>query len=407
MKKNAISFLSSPPCNGAAGNFINGKRMFLLLLTALFLLISFSPSFAETVPSGTAVDYSKKCDYRFPAKPQVRDDNKATDSTYAPGSVLPIYWEENVPVRNVFVAFKHDPVPFTLSQYDANGTLLKSEPGLMILNYAYPLAGGCRSLEIIVGESEMTLTSLYMYGEGDIPDFHPFKEAEGKLDYLIVATHCDDDVLFLGAIPPLLGMERGKSGTVLYLACSSRLRMDEGLNGAWTMGIRISPQFSPFGDVQKRTNNKFKLNEVTPFIVRELRKFKPDLVIGQDVKGEYGHWQHVDGVIALRDAVVLAADPNYDPESYEQYGAWQVKKLYLHLYPEDPLTLDINTPLDSFEGKTALEVLQEAFRCHKSQRNSRHAGRTDGVYDPSRFGLAFTTVGPDTPGLNDMLENIG
>lgn len=401
MKKNAFSFKSVIRKAGSAA-----PEMCALLMALLFVSVCFAPAFAEETKPAAAVDYSKECVYQMHEKPPLRDDNKASGSSYAPGSVLPICWEADVPVKYVFIAFMHDPVPFTLEQFDANGVLLKSEPGLMILNYAYELVKGSRSLKIIVGESEMSLGSLYMYGAGEIPDFHPFTESGGKLDYLIVSTHCDDEVLFLGAVPSLIGSERGKEGTVVYLACSSRLRMDEAMNGIWTMGIRVAPQFSPFPDIQKRTNNEFMIPDVTQYLVRQLRMHKPDLVVGQDVNGEYGHWQHVDGVAALRDAVVLAAESSYDPESYELYGTWQVKKLYLHLFPENTLTLDINAPLASFGGKTALEVLREAFLCHESQRYSRHADRTDGVYDPSLFGLAYTTVGPDTPGLNDMLENI-
>ena len=48
----------------------------------------------------------------------------------------------------------------------------------------------------------------------------------------------------------------------------------------------------------------------------------------------------------------------------------------------------------------------EAFACHESQLPSRHAVTNEGIYSLSDFGLAYTTVGADTPGVNDMFEHI-
>ena len=434
-----VPVYSKDACSKKDGQPLSYKRVLILALTVLLLLACFMPATAEDSISAAeenndsvteensvsatdevfdlpseegidalppAVDYSKNCFYDFTSVPVLRDDNKATGYTFTAGQTLPVRWTENIPVRFVYIAFTRDPVPFTLNQYDENGTLLKTEQGHQMLNYAYALEEGSRSLTIVNGEQEMSLCSLYMYGEGTVPDFHPFIEPGDKLDYMIVATHCDDDVLFLGAVAPIYGVERNKQGTVIFLAASSRLRMDEGLNGAWAMGIWLYPQFSPFRDVQKRTKKVFEIDQVTEYLVRQFRRYRPDLVVAQDPNGEYHHWQHVDGVIAVRKAVELAADASYDPDSAELYGTWQVKKLYLHLFPENTITLDIHAPLAGFGGRSALEVAREAFLCHKSQRNSRHAGKNEGVYDISAFGLAFTAVGPDTPGKNDMFENI-
>lgn len=380
------------------------KKSFMCLLLALLLMSGVAPARAEE--AAAAQDYSKQCSYRFHYSSALRDNNKATVRSCPAGSVLPVSWAKDIPVRYVFIAFEKDPVPFTLTQYDENGVLLKTEPGRQMLNYAYALEENSASLEITVGEKEMVLSSLFMYGEGTVPDFHPFEEPEGKLDFMLVSTHPDDDVIFLGAIGPIYGAERNKTGAIVYLACSSRMRMDEALNGAWAMGFRIHPVFAGFQDVHKRSYKAFPPEQIELFLVRQFRKNRPDVVMGQDVEGEYGHWQHKVGVECLQKAVILAADASYDPDSAAQYGPWQVKKLYLHLYPENTLTLDIQAPLSSMGGRSALEAAQDAFLCHKSQSNSKHGGKTEGVYDRSLFGLACSAVGPDTPGVNDMFENI-
>ena len=53
-----------------------------------------------------------------------------------------------------------------------------------------------------------------------------------------------------------------------------------------------------------------------------------------------------------------------------------------------------------------MEIATAAFECHQSQMPSRHAVRNEGVYSLSDFGLAYTAVGPDTPGVNDPFEHI-
>ena len=103
----------------------------------------------------------------------------------------------------------------------------------------------------------------------------------------------------------------------------------------------------------------------------------------------------------------LAADASYDPDSAAQYGTFQVKKLYLHLYPEHRIQLDVWTPLQSFSGKNVVEIAREAFKCHLSQAKASHYhDDSKGVYSLSDYGLYFSSVGADTKGKNDMFEHI-
>ena len=53
-----------------------------------------------------------------------------------------------------------------------------------------------------------------------------------------------------------------------------------------------------------------------------------------------------------------------------------------------------------------VEIAAAAFQCHQSQMPSRHSVSNEGVYSLSDFGLAYTAVGPDTPGVNDPFEHI-
>ena len=106
-----------------------------------------------------------------------------------------------------------------------------------------------------------------------------------------------------------------------------RLRLNEALMGAWTMGERGYPLFSMLPDVYLEkylSAVQFSYDIVLQYMVRCYRQYKPLVVFTQDLEGEYGHWQHKQTARCALDAIPLAADSTYDRESAEKYGVWQV-----------------------------------------------------------------------------------
>jgi LmbE family N-acetylglucosaminyl deacetylase len=328
-----------------------------------------------------------------------------------PGDVT-ISWRNGVPARMLYLSWRTLPAPFAVTQFAQDGTQIGSIPGeTWELNQLYKISPEARSVSI-TSQTDMDLCSALVYGPNLLPkSYHPWKPTPEKLDYLVIATHPDDDILFLGAIVPLLGVTRGLSGTIVYTATRGiRYRCDEALNGAWAMGLRNHPLFAGFPNLlpkeQVRRGKDFSVDALTAYYVSILRRYKPEVVVTQDENGEYGHWQHINVSRAVRDAVSLAADASYDPASAEQYGVFQVKKLYLHLYPENKLTLDVYQSLPALGGRNVMKVATAAFAEHKSQVKIDHYQvRNDGFYRLSDFGLAYTAVGADT-GKNDLMEHI-
>ena len=94
-----------------------------------------------------------------------------------------------------------------------------------------------------------------------------------------------------------------------------------------------------------------------------------------DFNGEYGHGTHLVCAAALRDSLDYAKDPSAFPESAERYGTWTVEKTYIHLYPENVIYLDIDSPLEKFGGLTAFQVTQNGFRHHVSRRYCGQGGQ--------------------------------
>ena len=331
------------------------------------------------------------------------------------GKTLSIQWSDSVPVASVFISFYYEPVDYTVMQFDGSGQKISEEPGILLYNNLIETLPETRKVSIRADADNCALCSLYAYGEGDVPDYHPFAPTAEKADYMTFAMHPDDDVLFLGAVYPLYDAERGLTGVSMIMSTKlpekfQRQRRQEDLNSSSVLGLKTQPVFGGFPDIPQDYYNKFHhtftTDDVTRYAVTQIRKYRPEVVVTQDLNGEYGHWQHKVLSEGVMTAVPLAADPEYQPKGYPQSEPWEVKKLYIHLYAENKLTLDVNHPIDALNGKTAFESAKDAFQCHLSQikKDNHHVSTTE--YSIAEFGLAYTTVGADTPGVNDMFEHV-
>ena len=106
------------------------------------------------------------------------------------------------------------------------------------------------------------------------------------------------------------------------------------------------------------------------------------------------------------EAIALAADPNYDPQSVETYGVWQIKKAYVHLYEKNQIRMDWDQVVEEDDPTvTAMFLAKEAYDKHRSQRSAFSMEHHGKLYDNTLFGLYYTAVGPDVE-KNDFLENV-
>ena len=140
-------------------------------------------------------------------------------------------------------------------------------------------------------------------------------------------------------------------------------------------------------------------------LVERIRRFRPEVIVTHDLNGEYGHNQHKITARVMQAAIEAAADSSRFPDSAQRYGAWQTKKLYLHLYGENRLYMDWQTPCDALDGRTPLETAQLGYSMHVSQ-HKYYQVVAGGAYDNAAYGLSYSTVGLDTAGRNDMFEHI-
>ena len=391
------------------------KKWLIALLTLLAL--SLSVAFAAE-----ANDITEDC--KFKVCSSGRKYTQMTDKKYTS------YWESNKiktpwiaitapegkPIAGLYVCFGNMPESWEIQTSDDGKDWFTAVPGDTRFLHAYvALPQPAQYVRLAVTSEKKTalrINELFVLSEGDLPDWvQVWQPTEEKADILFLSTHPDDELIFFGGAIPTYAVEQQRKVVVAYFSRSNTTRSSELLNGLWHMGVQTYPVIGNFKDsyaknlkaAYKSAGGKGKVNE---WIVGLYRQYKPEVVVTQDTNGEYGHKQHMMIAEAAQNCIALAANEDEFTASTIAYGTWQVKKLYLHLYPENQITFDWTVPLKSMNGATGIELAEEAYTLHKTQASSGMSVTETGTkYDNRVFGLAFTTVGEDVR-KDDFLENI-
>lgn len=322
-------------------------------------------------------------------------------------------------VDAVCVQYGEHILPYVVQAQDAQGDWqqIGAYTGDYAQGYAAFPARNQRFRLVFARDGEklpLSLRQINVFTPGDIPaiEAREWQPSCEKADLLLIVAHPDDELLWFGGALPTYAGERGMAVQVMYMACNSYLRRLELLCGLWECGVRSYPDIGTFSDGRNNDMNgayaRWGRENTYTRIVRAIRRYQPEVILTQDVKGEYGHTQHLVVSDAVYTAAVeLAADASYDPQSAQEYGVWQVKKLYRHLGKDAGTIMDYDQLLSAFGGKSAYTIAKEAFDMHMTQHESGHwrVPGPDQPYDSTRYTLVFSTVGEDTQG-NDMLENI-
>lgn len=318
------------------------------------------------------------------------------------------------PIGGLYIAWAEQPKPWRLETLHDGTWQTVGHGGLAGYVHEYlPVPKGSTAVRLVSDQpgNAFDIAELFVFGEGATPDFvQRWQPTAEKADLMLLCAHPDDEFIYMGGTIPTYAGERQKAVLVVTLACANATRRSELLNALWTGGLRQYPLMGDFPDKAFRSLEDayagWNPQEVRAFILEVLRKYKPEVVVTHDRYGEYGHGAHRLCADVAQYAFHAAANPAKQPASAEAYGAWQVKKLYLHLGKDDPMIMDWHVPLAAFGGHTALEVATEAYQQHVSQVNtSAFQVREDYLYSCAEFGLLLSTVGPDAA-KNDFLEHI-
>ena len=144
-------------------------------------------------------------------------------------------------------------------------------------------------------------------------------------------------------------------------------------------------------------------DEIIGYLTNQIRRFRPDVVVGLDWNGANGNPQHAAAAQGAYHAAVAASDASRYPGTYK---SWQVKKMYSHLRNED--IPDNNTfhrhhwelPCPGNPEINARELGAKGNAAHVSQEMKEEC-------DPlNAFVLKLTIVGPDVINEDNLFENL-
>lgn len=372
----------------------------------------------------------------FSYKPPFFDDRWKYGSPSGENAWFTLEYEEGI--GSLYLIFMRRQNPYTVINNDTGESRNVGE-NLFIHDFIdlVELFGAApSSVTVQFGADPVYLNEVSVFTPGEVPDDVQKWEApaEGNTDLLLLSAHGDDDQIFFAGILPHYAVYKDYHVQVVYMTDHHNaefFRVHEMLDGLWAVGIRKYPVFGTHPDYLFMTRREvsahygkmdyaynyyaqkgYSREELLGFVVEQLRRFKPKVAVTHDFNGEYGHSQHMVCADLMAEAVTVSMDPNHYPELADRYGTWDVPKTYIHLYEENPIAIDLDTPLDCFNGMSAFDVSKKiGLRCHTSQYEAishfitGYKTAAKMKYSPSYYGLLRSTVGDDIL-KNDFFENV-
>ncbi len=371
------------------------KRLFLLLLLLLLPIVAWAEDAAEI--TSEAVFRSPKGGKQF---------RYLTDGSYQTiwqsskeGAWLEITTETEA--EYLYASFAKKLTLWSAQVYENDAWRTLPEPEYRVNNQLIRL-GGSKKFRLYSEKGWLAVSELHIFTAGDLPAWvNQFEPPLEKADLLVMATHPDDELLWFGGLIPTYNTELGFSVQVVSMAPRYSYRKSELLDALWLCGMKNAPIFGPFEDIPFLSKQEVYASwggkkKALQYVTDLYESLQPKVVVTQDRKGEYGHGAHM----ALAQLCIEAVDKAAAAEQ-----PWQVQKLYLHLYGDNPLVMDWSVPLESFDGETSLSVAQRAFKKHASQQSGRYDVCDWGDYDCRVLGLYYSAVGEDEK-RTGLFENI-
>ena len=90
--------------------------------------------------------------------------------------------------------------------------------------------------------------------------------------------------------------------------------------------FRIDDLQGTYNEYARRGTTKEALQA---YVVEQIRRFKPQVTVAHDFKGEYGHGMHMVYTDLLVNSLEITNDATKFPESAEKYGVWDIPKTYI------------------------------------------------------------------------------
>jgi LmbE family N-acetylglucosaminyl deacetylase len=389
----------------------------MVLCLVLFLLLMIPTAFAEE----TAEDITSSCTYHALSTDKLfRLTDGKLKSPYE-GRAYTQNWIEiqapqDRPIHGLYMIWDDSASEVTLEVWNSetNEYVFHANVNQGVYLHEFVPLDGVQSVRFSSTDhqGQIPLTEINVLAQGKLPEWVQVWEPPcTDADLLVLVAHPDDELLFFGGTLPWYAIEKHLHVAVAYMTCRNTTRYHEMLNGLWTCGIHEYPYL--IGLIDKTATVKMSttykqwggIDPSLDAVAGMLELANPSVVCTQDLGGEYGHGAHM----AVADICLRIIRDN------ERVLTNKPQKLYLHLYEENPVQLNWEIPMTERDGQTSLEIAAEAFQCHESQlglsakmkngKKYRFEIVAGGPLDNGKFGLAYSSVGPDETG-SDFMEHI-
>jgi hypothetical protein len=178
------------------------KRTVRAICVLLCLLLGGTASLAE---STEPVRLGRRGTYAA-AKPskylydRLGDRNVDTKVILASGEWASVSWDENTGADFVYWEWSDKagilPAPYTVELLNEAGETIKAFDGNPYWNDGIAVEPGVFGVRL-TAEEPSELCTLVPYAGGAPSDYHAWEPTPEKVDFLVIATHQDDDALFM------------------------------------------------------------------------------------------------------------------------------------------------------------------------------------------------------------------
>ncbi|MBQ4089044.1 MAG: PIG-L family deacetylase [Clostridia bacterium] len=382
------------------------KLRIIAFLAVIAMVICMSPALAVQADTVT-----KQCTFevsRGKAKYLTDGDYETVWEPSRSGEKLLVTLPPNG-AGSIVVEWQDEPVNYMFEEYDAEKVKIASADHTAFgggVVQMMPVSENTRYVLLTLAAGDQGICEISVYSKGDMPESVQDWYGEYlKCDMLLVAAYPGDELATFGGLLPKYATEKEAKVQLVYMTDMGRERKAETLDALWSLGQSNYPVFmdlkkgsvSSMEDCLRNWGGK---DALIGKMVEVIRRCKPEIIVSHDINGENDDYRRALTGMLMEYAVKAAADPEAYSDSLELHGAWQAKKLYLHLGATGLVNVDLDTPAEALGGLTANEAAAMAFENYESL-----AGKYAVAENASVYSLIYSTIGDDTK-RNDLFENV-
>lgn len=274
---------------------------------------------------------------------------------------------------------------YTVTQLDAAENVLAEEAAQPFINAYYPLSEEAKSIRIsFIRES--FLSTLAVYGAGDLPETVQQWEATNAADLLILAaTPMDALDDFFGVIATYT-VNHDVPTALVVMSRDTRTAQAELLAALWRAGDGSYPIFGDFtcdnNDSYNMTRAAWGKQSTAKYLSACFEEFSPKVVV-----------THAEDESAPDGAAQFAGE-------YARSAAEKAEIQKIYLAGSGGTTLDYETPLNGCGGMTVSEAAADAYAMCPARQQF-----VPSLTPADSFQLVSSAVGQDAAG-DDLFENI-